>query len=84
MFDTTKPRVPLGTASAFVVSSDIRGVPPDIWAEAGHSIELAYCEPAPMGPVVRAAVSIAVIAAAKLYAAVALVVAAKLCAVGLQ
>jgi hypothetical protein len=84
MFDTTMHRALSGAASAFIAPTGVRGNRPGIWAETGHAIELAYCQPAPMGPVVRVAVVIGAIVAAKLYAAVALIVVAKLCAIGFQ
>ena len=70
MSDTTKLPAPAGPASAFVASTEL---PWDIWAKAGHAIELAYCSPPPMSLTVRIAA-----------AALALVVAAKLCAPGVM
>lgn len=69
MFDTTKPRTPAGPASAFVVPTERRASRPDIWAEAGHAIEVAYGEPAPIGRALRLAIAIALVVAAKLCAA---------------
>jgi hypothetical protein len=50
-------------ASDFVVRSASR---PDVWAETGRAIELAYGRPAPIGQVVRLAIAIALLAAFKL------------------
>lgn len=61
MFNPAKPRPPSGPASAFVVPTEIRGARSDIWTEAGRAIELAYCDRARIGLVVRVAVAIAVV-----------------------
>jgi hypothetical protein len=68
MFDRAKLRTVVGTASAFVLSIERRGSRCDLWADAGHAIELAYRERAPIGQAVRVAVAIALVAAAKLSA----------------
>ena len=69
MFDTTKPRAPAGSASAFVAPTELRGSGFDIWAEAGRATELAYREPAPMSQAVRIAVALALVVAVKLCSA---------------
>jgi len=69
MSDTTKPRAPAGSASAFVAPTERPGSEFDIWAAAGHAIELAYREPAPMSLALRVAVVAALVVAAKLCAA---------------
>ena len=69
MFDRAKPRTPVGSASAFVLSSEPRGSRSDIWADAGQAIELAHRQGAPIGQAARVAVAIVLVVAAKLLAA---------------
>ena len=63
MFDKAKPRTSVGSASAFVLSSEPRG------ADAGQAIELAHRQRAPIGQAARVAVAIVLVVAAKLLAA---------------
>jgi hypothetical protein len=72
MFDKTKPRASAGSASAFVAPTELRRSDFDIWAEAGRAIELAHRQPAPISQVVRIAVALALVMAAKLCSAGAL------------
>jgi len=54
---------------SFRRSDRIRGSRSDIWAKASHAIGLAYREPAPIGQTVRLAIALALVVAAKLCAA---------------
>lgn len=69
MLDTTNPRAPAGSASAFVAQTKLQGSRSDVWSEAGRAIELAYRGPAPMSQAVRIAVALALVVAAKLCSA---------------
>jgi hypothetical protein len=66
MFETTKFWTLASAASAFLSSKEPSDSRRDIWAEAGHSIELAHCGPESIGAAARASVAIALIVAVKL------------------
>jgi hypothetical protein len=72
MFDPLRCRPLSGTASGFVVPTEMGGSRPDIWGEAGRAVELAYRESAPIGLTVRVAVALALTVIVKLIALVTL------------
>ena len=66
MFEVTKFSMPVRSASAFMSpgrTPDARG---DIWADAGHGIELAFRGARPIGATSRAVIVLALVVAAKL------------------
>ena len=66
MFEIAKFQMPESATSAFMPSDASQDSRRDMWAEAGRSIELAYCGPLPIGMATRAVIALAIVAAAKL------------------
>ena len=69
MPDTAKRQSVTATAIAFVIPTETPRSRPDIWAETGRTVELAYREPAPIGQTVRVAIALALLVVVKLCAA---------------
>ncbi len=82
MTDTARARTRRDVTSAFVAGVVWQGAQVDTWSETGRAIELAHREPARIGFAVRLAIGIAVAVTAKLYAAIAVSMAVKFCAMG--
>lgn len=53
MADIIKINPPSHIASAFLASASRPPLPPDVWAEAGHAIEMAHRSPLPIGRTAR-------------------------------
>jgi hypothetical protein len=66
MSATARLRSLAGSASAFVVPTEMRVPRSDIWAEVGRAVELAYREPTPVGQAAGRAVAVALVVWARL------------------
>jgi hypothetical protein len=67
MSETLKTRPAAGSASAFVVQSEVPSPQTDMWSQAGAAIELAYRTPVPATRAGRVAIALALVVATKLF-----------------